>query len=85
MVGVAPGGAGLLLSGGSFANFTAIATALRASTRVDINRAGVAALPGAPRIYASVMTHMSIAKGAALLGIGKDAIVVKDGKLVVSK
>ena len=75
MVGFAPGGAGLLLSGGSFANFTAIATALRASTRVDINRAGVAALPGAPRIYASAMTHMSIAKGAALLGIGKDAIV----------
>jgi glutamate/tyrosine decarboxylase-like PLP-dependent enzyme len=75
MVGFDPAGTGVLLSGGSFANFAALAAALRASTDVDINRHGVAALPGAPRIYASSMTHMSIAKAASLLGLGKDAIV----------
>jgi aromatic-L-amino-acid/L-tryptophan decarboxylase len=42
---------------------------------VDINRLGVAALPGKPRIYTSSMTHMSIAKAVAMLGIGRDAIV----------
>jgi len=75
MVGFDPNGGGILLSGGSFANFAAIATAMRASTDVDLNRAGVAALPGRPRIYASAMTHMSIAKAASMLGVGKDAIV----------
>ncbi len=75
MVGFDPAGSGILLSGGSFANFAGLAAALRASTDVDVNRQGVAALPGKPRIYASAMTHMSIAKGASLLGIGKDAVV----------
>ena len=75
MVGFDPGGSGVLLSGGSFANFAGLAAALRASTDRDLNRKGVAALPGKPRVYASAMTHMSIAKGASLLGIGKDAVV----------
>jgi len=52
-----------------------VRAALRASTDVDVNRMGVRALPGLPRIYVSAMTHMSIAKAASLLGIGKDAIV----------
>jgi len=75
MVGFDPGGSGILLSGGSFANFAGLAVALRAGTSVDVHRKGVAALPGKPRVYASAMTHMSIAKGASLLGIGKDAVV----------
>ena len=68
-------GDGILLSGGSFANFAGLATALRASTDVDINHRGVAALPSRPRIYASSMTHMSLPKAASMLGLGKDAIV----------
>jgi Pyridoxal-dependent decarboxylase conserved domain len=48
MVGFDPRGSGVLLSGGSFANFAALAAALRASTDVDVNRRGVAALPAAP-------------------------------------
>ena len=67
-------GSGILLSGGSLANFAALAVALRASTDVDINQLGVGALPGQARIYASAMTHMSIAKAAAMLGIGRDAV-----------
>ena len=75
MVGLGPAGGGVLLSGGSLANFAGLAVALRASTDVDLNRNGVAALPGKPRIYTSPVTHMSIAKAASLLGIGKAAIV----------
>lgn len=75
MVGFDPNGEGILLSGGSFANFAGLATALRASTKADLNRRGVVALPGRPRIYASAMTHMSIPKAASMLGIGKDAVV----------
>jgi glutamate/tyrosine decarboxylase-like PLP-dependent enzyme len=75
IVGFDPQGEGVLLSGGSFANFAGLATALRASTDMDLNQRGVAALPGRPRIYTSEMTHMSMPKAASMLGIGKDAIV----------
>jgi aromatic-L-amino-acid decarboxylase len=75
MVGFDPAGGGVLLSGGSFANFAGLAVALRASTDVDVNKCGVGALPGPPRIYASAMTHMSTPKAAAMLGLGRDAIV----------
>jgi aromatic-L-amino-acid/L-tryptophan decarboxylase len=75
LVGFRSGGVGLLLSGGSMANFAGLAVALRASTAVDLNQHGVAALPGKPRIYTSTMTHMSIGKAASMLGVGRDAIV----------
>ena len=75
MVDFDPAGTGVLLSGGSFANFAALDVALRASTDADLNRQGVGALPGQPRIYTSSMTHMSFGKAAAMLGIGKDALV----------
>jgi aromatic-L-amino-acid decarboxylase len=74
MSGFAPTAGGILLSGGSMANFAALAVALRASTDIDINQVGVAALKGKPRIYASAMAHMSIPKAAAMLGIGRDAV-----------
>jgi glutamate/tyrosine decarboxylase-like PLP-dependent enzyme len=75
MVGFGPDGIGVLLSGGSIANFAGLAVALRAGTDVDLNQRGVGALPGKPRIYTSSMTHMSIGKAASMLGVGKDAIV----------
>ena len=75
MVGFDATGEGVLLSGGSFANFAGLAAALRASTDRDLNQHGVAALPGRPRIYTSEMTHMSMPKAASMLGVGKDAIV----------
>jgi aromatic-L-amino-acid decarboxylase len=74
LVGFDPAAAGVLLSGGSAANFAALAVALRASTTVDLNERGVAALPGVPRIYASSRVHMSIPKAAALLGLGRAAV-----------
>ncbi|MGE0863023.1 MAG: aspartate aminotransferase family protein [Vicinamibacterales bacterium] len=75
MAGFDAAAGGLLLSGGSFANFAGLAVALRAGTEIDVNQLGVAALPGPPRIYTSAMTHMSTPKAAAMLGLGRDAIV----------
>jgi glutamate/tyrosine decarboxylase-like PLP-dependent enzyme len=75
MTGFGAEGTGLLMSGGSLANFAALSVAVRASTDVDINQRGVGALPGTARIYASEMAHMSIPKAAAMLGLGRDAVV----------
>lgn len=76
MVGFPASGAGLLLSGGSMANFAGLAVALRASLPgIDINARGVAGLPGPARIYASAMAHMSIPRAAAMLGIGRESVV----------
>ena len=67
--------AGLLVSGGSMANFIALAVALRASTKVDITQQGVSRLPGLPRIYAPATVHFSVPKAAGLLGIGRQSVI----------
>lgn len=74
LIDVAHFGGGVLLAGGSAANLAALATAIRASTSVDVNARGVAALPGRPVIYASQRVHMSVPKAAALLGLGRDSL-----------
>src|SRR5881227_3508389 len=55
---------GLFVSGGSMANFAALAAARQ--TKDDSS--------GRLRIYASSETHFSIAKAAALLGIGRENV-----------
>jgi glutamate/tyrosine decarboxylase-like PLP-dependent enzyme len=55
---------GLFVSGGSMANFAALAAA-RQTKNCSLDRL---------RIYASSETHFSIAKGAALLGIGRENV-----------
>ncbi|PYJ26746.1 MAG: pyridoxal-dependent decarboxylase [Verrucomicrobia bacterium] len=55
---------GLFVSGGSMANLAAIAAAREAKGDS----------PGRLRIYASSETHFSIAKAAALLGIGRENV-----------
>jgi glutamate/tyrosine decarboxylase-like PLP-dependent enzyme len=55
---------GLFVSGGSMANFAAIAAARQAKDYSS----------GRLRIYTSSETHFSIAKGAALLGIGRENV-----------
>src|SRR5437762_4281167 len=55
---------GLFVSGGSMANLTAIAAARQAKDDSS----------GRLRIYASSETHFSIAKAAALLGIGRENV-----------
>jgi glutamate/tyrosine decarboxylase-like PLP-dependent enzyme len=87
LVGCQSWGDGVLLGGGSAANMAALVAALRASTDVDVNANGVAALPGAPVIYASDRVHMSVPKAASLIGVGRDAVrpvATTDGRMQVS-
>src|SRR5437764_15494790 len=67
---------GLFVSGGSMANFAALAAARRAKAPADVLNKGAPALPRAMRVYASTETHHSVAKAAALLGIGRDNVRV---------
>ena len=66
--------AGLFVSGGSMANLTALAAARRARAPADLTSKGAQCLPQAMRVYTSEETHHSIAKAAALLGLGRDNV-----------
>jgi aromatic-L-amino-acid/L-tryptophan decarboxylase len=74
MIGFDRGAAGLLVSGGSMANFAALAAARRAKAPVDFSHLGAQSSPRAMRIYASAETHHSVAKAATLLGLGRDNV-----------
>jgi aromatic-L-amino-acid/L-tryptophan decarboxylase len=64
ILGFNPEAGGLFVSGGSMANLTALAAA-RQTKQDSLGRL---------RIYASSATHFSIAKAAALLGIGRENV-----------
>ncbi|HEY0368898.1 MAG TPA: pyridoxal-dependent decarboxylase, partial [Chthoniobacterales bacterium] len=65
ILGFESGAGGLLVSGGSMANFSALATAREAKKN---------SLGQTLRIYASGETHHSIGKAAALLGLGRENV-----------
>src|SRR3954451_7584613 len=62
-VGFDAAATGILVSGGSAANLTALLVAMRAATTPDDDRRAM-------RVYASEETHFSVAKAAAALGVG---------------
>jgi glutamate/tyrosine decarboxylase-like PLP-dependent enzyme len=63
--------AGLFVSGGSIANLAALATARRAKAPPGFSSKG-GSFTRPMRLYFSEETHHSVAKAAALLGIGRD-------------
>jgi aromatic-L-amino-acid/L-tryptophan decarboxylase len=64
---------GLLMSGGSMANFTALLIAHRAKSDPDVSQAGL--WNSRPMtLYASHEIHMSIPKAADLLGLGRQNV-----------
>jgi glutamate/tyrosine decarboxylase-like PLP-dependent enzyme len=65
-----PAGIGLFVSGGSMANFSALAAARSAKAGVNVTADGMHAVGRTLRLYASEETHFSVDKAAALLGIG---------------
>ena len=71
-VGFDAAATGILVSGGSAANLTALLVALRAVTGLDADRRAM-------RVYASTETHFSVGKAARALGVGMTAVAV-DGE-----
>jgi aromatic-L-amino-acid decarboxylase len=73
IVGFEADAAGLFVSGGSMANFSALAAA-RHAIAPDAASDGMQSSSRKLRVYCSNQTHHSIAKAATLLGIGHDNV-----------
>lgn len=71
MLGYPAAAAGLLTSGGSMANFAALAAARSAKAPANVVRDGVAAAGTRMCIYVSEEGHFSVAKAAGMLGLGE--------------
>jgi aromatic-L-amino-acid decarboxylase len=71
MLGYPAGATGLYTSGGSMANFAALAAARSARAPVNVVRDGVAAVGKPMCVYVSEEGHFSIAKAAGMLGLGE--------------
>jgi glutamate/tyrosine decarboxylase-like PLP-dependent enzyme len=67
---------GLLTSGGSMANLIALLIASRRKGGVEVAHRGLWNAGPPMTIYASAEVHMSIAKAADILGIGRDQVRV---------
>jgi aromatic-L-amino-acid/L-tryptophan decarboxylase len=74
MIGYHEDARGLLTSGGSMANLIAILIAQRTNLKADVARKGLWSCGTPMTIYASDQVHMSIAKAADVLGIGRDQV-----------
>ncbi|MGH3738246.1 MAG: pyridoxal phosphate-dependent decarboxylase family protein [Micromonosporaceae bacterium] len=70
-LGLPEGAGGLFMSGGSMANFSAIAAARHRHCGEAVAEAGAAAHPKPLRLYLSTEAHHSSHKAAGLLGIGR--------------
>ncbi len=65
---------GVFVSGGSEANFTALAVARNAKAQVDVKSQGVQALKQKMTLYVSEESHHSIERAVELLGLGNEAL-----------
>jgi len=74
MLGYPSDSSGLLVTGGSMANFVGLAVARNAKAEVDVAQEGVAAAPRRMTLYASTETHNSVRKAVSLLGLGRSAL-----------
>jgi glutamate/tyrosine decarboxylase-like PLP-dependent enzyme len=74
MVGFPASSSGLLTSGGSMANFTALTVARNANAGCDVRRMGVGAAPGPLTAYASTEVHSCNQKAIETLGLGSGGL-----------
>ena len=70
IVGMPPDASGLLVSGGSMANFVGLAVARNARAGIDVRELGVAAIARPLVTYASVEVHSCVQKAIESLGLG---------------
>ncbi len=71
MMGFPDSASGLLVSGASIANITALIVA-RNHFNKDIKKKGLRAVPAQMIVYGSAETHNCVAKGVEVIGIGSD-------------
>lgn len=74
MLDFPPDASGLLVSGGSMANFVGLAVARNSRAGFDIRAQGVAAAPKPMTFYGSIEMHSCLQKAVELLGLGNDAL-----------
>jgi glutamate/tyrosine decarboxylase-like PLP-dependent enzyme len=74
IVGLPKESGGLLVSGGSMANFVGLTVARNTATNVDLRRDGVRALEAPLAFYASTEVHSCVQKALELLGLGSASL-----------
>ena len=74
MLGFPLDASGLLVSGGSMANFVGLAVARNSRAGFDIRAQGVAAAPKPMTFYGSIEMHSCLQKAVELLGLGNEAL-----------
>jgi glutamate/tyrosine decarboxylase-like PLP-dependent enzyme len=74
IVGFPAASSGLLVSGGSVANFVGLAVARNVHAGVDVRAEGVAAIPRPLVTYASVEVHSCVQKAIESLGLGAKSL-----------
>ena len=74
LIGYDENARGLLTSGGSMANLTALMMAQRAQAGTEVSRNGLWRSGAPMTLYASTQVHMSIPKAADILGFGREQV-----------
>jgi glutamate/tyrosine decarboxylase-like PLP-dependent enzyme len=69
-----PEAGGVLVNGGSEANFVGLAVARNAKAEVDMKKDGVQSLSRKMTLYCSEETHHCLERSVELLGLGNDAL-----------
>jgi glutamate/tyrosine decarboxylase-like PLP-dependent enzyme len=65
---------GVLVSGGSMANYTGLAVARNAKAKVDIKKYGLQGVPQKMTLYCSTQGHGCLIRSVELLGLGNKAL-----------